>query len=213
MTGTRTARPWSRCGGRGSREPHQQGGKDHPGTVAGRQLVVSGRHRTKVLAAVHAPFYDVAAGSGPGQLLADARDDGRSDRCALGWCARSGAGATAHGRWGGCSPFSDHVVGALAGPPTAAGPWHTDAVQNRLQLGGFMALARGDHDAQHSAASLGGQVDLGGQPTAGASERLVWFSGRPPLRRLAPAACWWARTIVASMLTCQSSSPTASDSV
>ena len=36
-----------------SREPHQQGGKDHPGTVAGRQ-------RTKVLEAVQAPFYDVA---------------------------------------------------------------------------------------------------------------------------------------------------------
>ena len=143
MTGTRTARPWSRCGGRGSREPHQQGGKDHPGTVAGRQLVVSGRHRTKVLEAVHAPFYDVAL------PVADQVNRWRTpattgDLIAALWDGVPDPAPAQQRTAGGVAValVSDHVVGALAGPPTAAGPWHTDAVQNRLQLGGLMALAR-----------------------------------------------------------------------
>jgi hypothetical protein len=80
-----------------------------------------------------------------------------------------------------------------------------------------MALASGDQHGQRTAAAIGGQLDLGGEPTPAASQGLVDLGSRPqlvgpsPVR--APAACWWARTMVASTTTSQSTSPTASERV
>ena len=62
---------------------------------------------------------------------------------------------------------------------------------------------------------LTGQVDLGGQPTAGPAQPMVsrlgtgWLHLQIPLFR-APAACWCARTTVESTLTSQVISPAAS---
>ncbi|WAU09927.1 hypothetical protein STRNI_000956 [Streptomyces nigrescens] len=47
--------------------------------------------------------------------------------------------------------------------------------------------------------SIAGEVDLAGQPAAGASESAVF---EPPLA----AVCWWARTIVEPIATSQSTS-------
>ena len=114
---------------------------------------------------------------------------------------------------------ADHVVGPLARPTPPARPRHPDRVQDRLQLGTVMPLAGGEHHAQRPAAAVAAKVNLGGQPAPGTAKRLGLVTGVPPLvsaragRLRAPAACWWARTLVASTLTTHSSSPTASDLV
>jgi hypothetical protein len=62
-------------------------------------------------------------------------------------------------------------------------------------------------------------MDLARQPAAAASASLVgwvldpFFSSAQLGRRRAPLACWWARAVELSMLTSQTTSPTASDRV
>ena len=70
-------------------------------------------------------------------------------------------------------------------------------MKHRRELGAVAALAGGDQDRQRPLATLDGQVQLAGQPTPGAPQRMVWgldvdparFFALPvpPLR--APAAC------------------------
>jgi hypothetical protein len=80
-----------------------------------------------------------------------------------------------------------------------------------------MTLAGGDQYPQRPTTAVAGQMQLGGQPAAAAPECLVtvgigaYVAAGSPFR--APAACWWARTIVASTTTSQSTSPTASERV
>jgi hypothetical protein len=51
-----------------------------------------------------------------------------------------------------------------------------DAVQDGLELGRVTALPGGHDQGQHLLALFASQVDLGGQPAAGASQRVVvWF--------------------------------------
>jgi len=51
-----------------------------------------------------------------------------------------------------------------------------DAVQDGLELGRVAALPGGHDQGQHLLALFTKQVDLGGQPAAGASQRVVvWF--------------------------------------
>ena len=76
------------------------------------------------------------------------------------------------------APVGDQVVGALA-RPTQPRPGHPDRIQQRFQLGAFMALTGGDHHGQRTAAAIGDQVDLGGEPTPAASQGLVDLGSRP----------------------------------
>ena len=88
--------------------------------------------------------------------------------------------------------------------------------QHGLELRAVAALPGGDDDRQRFLPLLAGQVDLGGQPAAGAAQRrdrrarpAVPPGGsacRSPSRR-APAACWCARATVESTLTSQVDQP------
>jgi hypothetical protein len=51
--------------------------------------------------------------------------------------------------------------------------WDTDARQHGPQLGAVMALSWGDHEGEWAATTVTGQVELGRQPAAAASESLV----------------------------------------
>src|SRR3954462_14766478 len=67
-------------------------------------------------------------------------------------------------------------------------------LQEASRLRGIAGLAGGEHEADRAAEPSHGEVDLGGQAAARASDRLI---ASPPF---APLACWWARTIVESMI-------------
>ena len=95
-------------------------------------------------------------------------------------------------------------VGLIAQDPVRAGagspgprPGHRDLVQDGRELRAVATLASGDHDGQRLLPLLGGQMDLGGQATAGPAEPVIGglivdTAGRLglqiPLFR-APAAC------------------------
>jgi hypothetical protein len=56
--------------------------------------------------------------------------------------------------------------------------------------GCITGLAGSENEGEGPAASIGREVDLGGQPAAGPADGVVGrFAGRGPLLR-APAACW-----------------------
>lgn len=114
---------------------------------------------------------------------------------------------------------ADQVVGLLAGPTPPARSWDRDGIKDRFELGAVVPLAGSKDHAQRPAPPVAAEVDLGGQPAPGPAKRLGLVMDDPPLtspragRLRAPAACWWARTLVESTLTIHSSSPTASDLV
>src|SRR6267142_478373 len=56
-------------------------------------------------------------------------------------------------------------------------------------------LTCGQHEPHGTSQASNGHVNLGAQATARAADRLIF---RPPF--LAPAACWWARTMVESTI-------------
>lgn len=94
-----------------------------------------------------------------------------------------------------------------AGPARPA-PLDTDAGHDRLELRAVVDVPAGEREHKGTAAAVAGQVDLRTQPAAGPAECLT--GPGPPIR--APAACWWARTIVESTQTIdQSTSPIASE--
>jgi hypothetical protein len=80
-------------------------------------------------------------------------------------------------------------------------------------VGGVVFLLPGREygQSQGSRVTVSGQVGLGAQPAAGASECVVGRLVSPfgPFLR-APAACWWARTTVESTETVQPMSSAAS---
>src|SRR5919109_3353912 len=118
-----------------------------------------------------------------------------------------------------CSPCRRPGGQGACGPAPPRGPWHRDGVQDRFELGAVVALARGEHHTQRPTTPVAAEVDLGGQPAPGPAERLERVMADPLLRSTrpaclrAPAACWWARTLLLSTLMLHSSSPTASDLV
>ena len=65
------------------------------------------------------------------------------------------------------------MIGSLARAAMAVRSGDPDAVQHGAQLGGLVSLPGGDHDAQRPPVPVGSEVDLGGQPTAGAPQALV----------------------------------------
>src|SRR5258708_24666099 len=58
-----------------------------------------------------------------------------------------------------------------------------------------IALTCGQHEPHGTSQASNGHMNLGAQATARAADRLIF---RPPF--LAPAACWWARTMVESTI-------------
>src|SRR3990172_1708159 len=80
------------------------------------------------------------------------------------------------------------------------------ASEQRDGLRDIMHLSSGQAPTHSIAQTLHHGVDLGGQPAARAPERLVtvFFA--------APAACWWARTMVLSMNTSSKSASLANSS-
>jgi hypothetical protein len=75
--------------------------------------------------------------------------------------------------------------------PARTSVGHADAGHHRLEGGCVTCLARGDGEGERPCAAVGGQVDLGAQPAAGAAERVIGGlagAGRPLLSD--PAACW-----------------------
>jgi hypothetical protein len=81
---------------------------------------------------------------------------------------------------------------------SGAGPGHPDGLQHWLELRGITSLPGCDQHRQRLLPLLDGEVNLGGQPTPGASETVVGrFGGETAWRFLllvpfsdAPAACW-----------------------
>lgn len=69
--------------------------------------------------------------------------------------------------------------------------------------GGCVArLSCGEDEGQGPAVAVGAGTELRGQSAPGPADGMVVpFAGRGPLT--APAACWWARTIVESTETTQ----------
>src|SRR5215211_3898730 len=126
---------------------------------------------------VHSPSssaYDTMTGL----LVAATRDD-RPDR-PLAQVASGGAAAVAL--------VPGDAVGPEAGPP-ATGALDGARFQERRQRQLLVALAAGQGEDERPAAPLGADVDLGREAAPTPAERL---GGRSPL---APAACWWARTM------------------
>jgi hypothetical protein len=101
-------------------------------------------------------------------------------------------------------PVGAGPVGLVTQDPvrSAAGParaqaWYRNLVQDGGELGAVATLPGGDHDGQGFLALLNGQVDFGGQATAGPAQPMIsefvldparWLGLQIPLLR-APAAC------------------------
>ena len=80
------------------------------------------------------------------------------------------------------SDVGAEVIGVEGG--IAKNPLHRQAVDQCLGLGDVVALAWREDEAYRQAEPAYSEVDLAGQATATASDRLIL---RPPF---APAACW-----------------------
>lgn len=71
------------------------------------------------------------------------------------------------------------------------GPWNSDAGHHGFEGRSVTGLACRDNKSKWSCPAVAGQVHLGAQPAAGASESVI--GGFGPLGcplLLAPAACW-----------------------
>jgi hypothetical protein len=86
--------------------------------------------------------------------------------------------------------------GRSSRPSAPAGKAHS--CHHLGESGRFTGLSRSEMESQGPATGIGREVDLRGQPAAGSADGMVaWLPGKRPFLP-APAACWWARTIVES---------------
>ena len=69
-----------------------------------------------------------------------------------------------------------------------------DRFEQRLRASQIMGLTRREHHLDGIAKRINNNVYFGGQSAAGPADRLVTVFFR------APALCWWARTMVASII-------------
>ncbi len=79
---------------------------------------------------------------------------------------------------------------------SAFGARYAHRIEQPFELGTAVALTGGEYHAERAALAVAGEVQLGGEATFAASQRLV-FGVQEPLfsscslgSRLAPAACW-----------------------
>src|SRR5438045_3816662 len=84
------------------------------------------------------------------------------------------------------------IVIALVGDHADEG----EALDQRAGLGGLVHLSGGENHPQGMTERIDRDVDLGAQAAARPADGLI---SSPPF---APAACWCARTMVASIMTC-----------
>jgi len=176
-------------------EPDDYGGKVHEGQVIRRSLFIAGGHSPKLLQPVDAalcptplPVHFPVKPGGPAALAAF-RLPLRSLVFPLGDHVPD-------------PPAAEHlaalriavalVQGRLIRPlprPTAR-PGNANAIEHRLQLGTFVPLAGRQADRQRPTAPFGGEMQLGGEPAATATQRLVGrrdFPLFPPLPTARPA--------------------------
>jgi len=112
---------------------------------------------------------------------------------------------------GGVALVAQQAIRAGAGPADAAA--QPELGHHRFEDGAVHDVAAGQMQGQRQATSFGDQVEFGGRSAAGASEGLLPLGlfridrlAVVPLFR-APAACWWARAMVESILTVSSTVP------
>src|SRR5215213_2167553 len=137
------------------------------GAVAGGALVVAGGQAAELLAAVDHPLHAVAqavrcAVEGAAPALRPQPRDGVAD------AAPAAVGAP---RPPGVAPVAHHAPGTPP-RPTPAGAPHRALLQQLLEGGGLMPLARRQHQRQRLAAALGAEMDLGGAAALTAPQRL-----------------------------------------
>src|SRR5215475_13737123 len=184
----------------GTLQPEHSARNQPEGTVTGRELVVAGGQGPEVLAAVDRPFHAGAqpvdrAVEGPGPPL---RPQPRNR------VADAAPATVGPRRSPGVALVADHALGSQP-RPAPAGALDRPLRQQRGESGRLVALPRREHQRHRLATPLDPQVDLRRETALAPTERLRLG---PPF---APAACWWARTIVLSTkCTSQSSWPAAS---
>lgn len=123
---------------------------------------------------------------------------GQPGRSVPGWCARSGA-AAAGPAW----RVRVGLAGQQSEPPRPAGL--AVVLQQRHELWVVAGLATGQSDLDAGGGLVGQGVDLGGQFTARATQRVVSRLGRRILvvRSCPPAKCVrWGPTAPAGLLAC-----------
>ena len=179
-------------------EPQDEAGDGHHAPVMSSEFFVAGGESAEAFELVEAAFDDIAA---PVDLLAEAASapatpgaDGELVT-AFGDGVRDPAAAQVKADLvGGIALVGDEAQRPDARPPRVdAG--NPDRFDDLDQAGAVVDVAARDHERQRQATSVTGQVDLGGQPAAGSSERPVRLvillpvrpSGVPLLR--APAEC------------------------
>lgn len=96
------------------------------------------------------------------------------------------------------------VIGPGTGP-SRPGPGHPDRVHHGGEPCAVVGVASRDDESERPDPAVAGQVHLAGRTTSGPAEGRV---AEPSFR--APAACWWARTMVEWTDTSHSMSPAAS---
>ena len=87
---------------------------------------------------------------------------------------------------------SHETIGTYPWPPTV-GPLDHSVLHEVKELGRVMGLAGSHSECYRLAFSFRPEVDLGREPTSTTAKSLCSL---PPF--FAPAACWWALTIVVS---------------
>jgi hypothetical protein len=171
--------------------------------VGDLQFLVAGGNSPMLLEAIDEPRDAVAF---PVGLAIDAHATPGLGRAP----GNAGANPPAAQRWADRASRIALVAGDTLRP--LAGPATTRSLdRTRLQQGGHVARlvprSRSQDGADWLAAALGAEVDFRREAAAGTAERLI----AAPF--LAPAACWWARTVVPSRKgTDQSTAPAASPS-
>ena len=156
------------------------GGELDEASVVGQELVVAGGHAPELLQLVEEPLGEVALPVERLVMVAwrfavgPGRDDSLGSHVAYG------------------IPQVVSVVSLVGDHGTGL-----EAVQQFVAARDVMALPRPEQQAHRVAQRVGGGVYLGAQAAARAAQPL---GIRPPLDRRAPAACWWARTTVLSII-------------
>ncbi len=97
-----------------------------------------------------------------------------------------------HGLGADGSDVVAEVIGVIGG--VAHHPVGREAGDQAVGLSYVVALACGEEEADRQAEPAHGRVDLAGQAASGTADRLILS------RPFAPAACWWARTMVESTI-------------
>ena len=171
-----TARSWHLGRSDDLFEHYGDSGKQNKSSIIGEEFVVSRGDAPELFQLVKEAFDEVALfveSLVVGERRA-AIEFGRDDRLSLA-----------------CKDSFAQVIGVI----TLVGDdrFGRKTLDQGVRLGNIVALAWPEQQADGIAESVGRDVDLRAQPTAGAVKAL---GIRPPLAIRAPAACWWARTIV-----------------